>query len=99
MQVLGFFIEARKEKFPRHICNNILLQEAKTILEYAVQLQKKGCIPLWKKVYYSLVMIEKMLQQFPDLTFGKDLEVMLSAITVGHCYSRLLRSSSLIIAS
>lgn len=80
MQVLGLFIEARKEAFPKHI-RNILLQEAKTILESSLRLQntiEEGSIPLWKEAYYSLIMLEKMLKQFPDLCFEKDLEVMLS---------------------
>ncbi|CAE5958438.1 unnamed protein product [Arabidopsis arenosa] len=84
-QVLGLFIEAMKasglsikpikEIFRKHICN--VLHEAKIILESTVQLQdtvEEGSIPFWKEAYRSLVMIEKMLQQFPDLTFGKDFE-------------------------
>lgn len=38
----------------------------------AVNLQntvEEGSIPFWKEAYYSLVMIEKMLKQFPDLCF------------------------------
>ncbi|CAA7036210.1 unnamed protein product [Microthlaspi erraticum] len=75
-QVLGLFIEARKEAFPKHIRNK-LLQEAKTILKSSIQLQntiEEGSVPLWKEAYYSLVMLEKMLKQFPDLCFEKDLE-------------------------
>lgn len=69
MQVLGFFIELRKGEFSKHI-HSILLQEAKPILESVVQLQntvEEGNIPFSKEAYYSLVMIEKMLKQFPDL--------------------------------
>ncbi|XP_010423069.1 PREDICTED: U3 small nucleolar RNA-associated protein 20-like [Camelina sativa] len=76
-QVLGFFIEVRKEAFSEQI-QSILLQEAKPILESAVQLQnntvEEGSIPFWKEAYYSLVMIEKMLKQFPGLCFEKHLE-------------------------
>ncbi|XP_010445040.1 PREDICTED: U3 small nucleolar RNA-associated protein 20-like [Camelina sativa] len=79
-QVLGFFIDTMKKTFRKHIYN--ILQDAKTILESAVsassvQLQdtvEEGSLPYWKEAYYSLVMIEKMLEQFPDLSFGKDLE-------------------------
>ncbi|VVA98294.1 unnamed protein product [Arabis nemorensis] len=77
-QVLGLFIEARKEAFSKHI-RSILLQEVKTILESAVQLQDavdEGRVPSWREAYYSVVMIEKMLQQFPDLCFAKGLEVV-----------------------
>uniref|UniRef100_A0A0D3CD05 Uncharacterized protein n=1 Tax=Brassica oleracea var. oleracea TaxID=109376 RepID=A0A0D3CD05_BRAOL len=72
-KVLGLFIEAEK-KFPEKKCS-ILLKEAKTILESAVKLQNtvdEGSIPLWKEAYYSLVMIEKMLKQFPHLCFHED---------------------------
>ncbi|VVB14857.1 unnamed protein product [Arabis nemorensis] len=73
-QVIGLFIEARKEAFRKRI-RDILLQEAKTILESVVQLQdaiEEGNITLfWKKAFYTLVMIEKLLKQFPDLCFGK----------------------------
>lgn len=80
LKVLGLFIEAKEEIFRKHICN--VLQEAKMILESTVLLQdtvEEGSNPFWKEAYHSLVMIEKTLQQFPDLTFGKDFEVMLSA--------------------
>ncbi|KAF2546820.1 hypothetical protein F2Q70_00020637 [Brassica cretica] len=72
-KVLGLFIEAEK-KFPEKKCS-ILLKEAKTILESAVKFQNtvdEGSIPLWKEAYYSLVMIEKMLKQFPHLCFHED---------------------------
>ncbi|CAH2077407.1 unnamed protein product [Thlaspi arvense] len=80
-QVLGFIIDAMKEKtFRKHIYST--LQDTKTILESAVnasslQLQvtvEEASIPFWKEAFYSLVMIEKMLEKFPDLCFGKDLE-------------------------
>ncbi|XP_020872517.1 U3 small nucleolar RNA-associated protein 20 isoform X2 [Arabidopsis lyrata subsp. lyrata] len=79
-QVLGFFIGAMKKTFRKHIYNTV--QDAKTILESAIcasslQLQdtvEEASLPFWKEAYYSLVMIEKMLEQFPDLRFGKDLE-------------------------
>ncbi|CAH8334303.1 unnamed protein product [Eruca vesicaria subsp. sativa] len=76
-KVLGLFIEAKK--FPEEDCTNIVLQEAKTILESAVKLQntvEEGSIPLWKEAYNTLVMIEKMLKQFPNLCFQKDFEVV-----------------------
>jgi U3 small nucleolar RNA-associated protein 20 len=79
-QVLGFFISAMKKTFRKHIYNTV--EDARTILESAIsasslQLQdtvEEASLPFWKEAYYSLVMIEKMLEQFPDLRFGKDLE-------------------------
>lgn len=32
-------------------------------------------IPFWKEAYYSLVMLEKILNQFPEMCLGRDLEV------------------------
>lgn len=32
-------------------------------------------VPLWKEVYYSLVLLEKILQQFTTLCSSKELEV------------------------
>ncbi|KAL0705148.1 hypothetical protein Bca4012_071573 [Brassica carinata] len=88
-KVLGLFIEAEK-KFPEKKCS-ILLKEAKTILESAVKLQNtvdEGSIPLWKEAYYSLVMIEKMLKQFPHLCFHEDsqedFKVMLQLLLHRH---------------
>ncbi|KAJ4916552.1 ARM repeat superfamily protein [Raphanus sativus] len=66
-KVLKLFIEVNK-KFE---CRTVL-QEAETILEAAVKLQntvEEGSIPLWKDAYYSLAMIEKMLEHDPDLCF------------------------------
>uniref|UniRef100_A0A1J3F7J7 U3 small nucleolar RNA-associated protein 20 n=2 Tax=Noccaea caerulescens TaxID=107243 RepID=A0A1J3F7J7_NOCCA len=75
-QVLGLFIEVKKDPFPKHIRSKVL-QEAKTILESAVKLQntvEEGSIPYWKEAYYTLVMIEKMLKQSPGICFHKNLE-------------------------
>ncbi|KAH0878443.1 hypothetical protein HID58_065837 [Brassica napus] len=69
----GYSLKPRKS-FQRKKCS-ILLKEAKTILESALKLQntvEEGSIPLWKEAYYSLVMIEKMLKQFPHLCFHED---------------------------
>lgn len=79
VQVLGLFIEVKKS-FPE-----IVLQEAKTILEAAVKLQntvEEGSIPLWKDAYYSLVMIEKMLKHDADLCFQEYFKV----IFFRNCY-------------
>ncbi|XP_010532760.1 PREDICTED: small subunit processome component 20 homolog isoform X2 [Tarenaya hassleriana] len=77
-QVLGFFIEVKKKSFQEHI--NTVLQKAETILKSAVSSASQqtqdtvdvSSIPFWKEAYYSLVMIEKMLHQFPGLCFGDD---------------------------
>lgn len=38
--------------------------------------------PFWKEAYYSLVMLEKILYQFPNFFFDKDLEVQLFILSV-----------------
>ncbi|KAJ0262956.1 ARM repeat superfamily protein [Hirschfeldia incana] len=76
-QVLGFIIDSTKNTFRKHIHNT--LEDAKVIMESAVSASslhtvEEGAIPFWKEAYYSLVMIEKMVRQFPDLELKKDLE-------------------------
>ncbi|CAH8355708.1 unnamed protein product [Eruca vesicaria subsp. sativa] len=76
-QVLGFIIESMKSSFKKHIHST--LQDAKVILESAVSASslhsvEEGVIPFWKEAYYSLIMIEKMVLQFPKLELKKDLE-------------------------
>lgn len=79
-QVLGLLVEVLRKDFRRHI--NSILQVGKGILESSVHaasnkeldLTNDPAIPLWKEAYYSLVMLEKMLLQFPDVYFDKNLE-------------------------
>ncbi|XP_020226475.1 small subunit processome component 20 homolog isoform X2 [Cajanus cajan] len=40
----------------------------------------ESIIPLWKEAYYSLVMLEKMINQFCDFCFTKDLEDIWEAV-------------------
>ncbi|WJX51904.1 hypothetical protein P8452_38061 [Trifolium repens] len=42
--------------------------------------ESESVVPLWKEAYYSLVMLEKMIHQFDDLCFAKDLEDIWEAI-------------------
>ncbi|MCI16336.1 small subunit processome component 20-like protein, partial [Trifolium medium] len=42
--------------------------------------ESESIVPLWKEAYYSLVMLEKMIHQFDDLCFAKDLEDIWEAI-------------------
>ncbi|KAJ4967931.1 hypothetical protein NE237_014632 [Protea cynaroides] len=86
-QVLGLLVEALKKGFQRHI-NNIL-PVAKNILKSALDVVRDkrldysddGTIPFWKEAYYSLVMLEKMLLQFPELHLERDLEEIWEAIS------------------
>ncbi|XP_013750413.2 U3 small nucleolar RNA-associated protein 20-like isoform X1 [Brassica napus] len=76
-QVLGFIIDSMEKSFRKHIHNT--LEDAKVIMKSAVSASslhnaEEGVIPFWKEAYYSLVMIEKMVRQFPDLKLKEDLE-------------------------
>ncbi|OMO92169.1 Down-regulated-in-metastasis protein [Corchorus capsularis] len=80
-QVLGLVIEVMKNSFQRHIISSIL-PVTKSILRSAIDafthtqmdLSDEYTIPFWKEAYYSLVMLEKMLNQFCDLSLERDLE-------------------------
>ncbi|XP_071696721.1 uncharacterized protein [Rutidosis leptorrhynchoides] len=81
-QVLGLLVEVPKEDFTKHI-NDIFIV-MRRMLTSAVNLSINGqtvpsngeTVPLWKEAYYSLVLFEKILLQFPELLFRKDLEDM-----------------------
>ncbi|KAL4289520.1 hypothetical protein GQ457_14G012480 [Hibiscus cannabinus] len=79
-QVLGLVIEVMKKNFQKHISR--ILPVTKRILHSAIDaftntdmdLSDEATIPFWKAAYYSIVMLEKMLHQFRDLSFERDLE-------------------------
>ncbi|KAK0607559.1 hypothetical protein LWI29_016732 [Acer saccharum] len=79
-QVLGLSVEVMKKDFQKHL-NNIL-PKTKSILQSAVSVVADGeldlpdeaTIPFWKEAYYSLVLLEKILCQFPDIILERDLE-------------------------
>lgn len=86
IQVLGLLIEVIKKGFLKHI--DCVLPVTRRILQsalHAVRNRQQGfesesIVPLWKEAYYSLVMLEKMIHQFDDLCFAKDLEDIWEAI-------------------
>lgn len=81
-QVLGLLVEvdALKEGFERHI--QTVLPVARGILQSVVDvtmneqtdISAETTITFWKEAYYSLVMLEKLLNQFPRLFFENDFE-------------------------
>lgn len=80
VQVLGLLVEVEvmKKRFHKHI--NSLLQVTKSILQSAIDgvthdFPNETTIPFWKEAFYSLVMLEKILNQFHDLCFDRDLQV------------------------
>ncbi|XP_004305310.1 PREDICTED: small subunit processome component 20 homolog [Fragaria vesca subsp. vesca] len=84
-QVLGLLVEVEvmKKRFHKHI-NNVL-QVTKRILQSAIDAvthdsPHETAIPFWKEAFYSLVMLEKILNRFHDLCFDRDLEEIWEAI-------------------
>lgn len=79
-QVLGLLVEVMKKEFEKHISS--LLPRARTIFKSAISevtnrsedYTDESTIPFWKEAYYSLIMLEKILHEFPDLCFERDLE-------------------------
>ncbi|XP_057754877.1 uncharacterized protein LOC130974144 isoform X1 [Arachis stenosperma] len=79
-QVLGLLIEAVNKGFRKHI--NCILPVTRRILQSTILAVTEGqvgfsdesTVPFWKQAYYSLVMLEKMIHQFHDICFSKDLE-------------------------
>ncbi|KAJ9555656.1 hypothetical protein OSB04_010270 [Centaurea solstitialis] len=82
-QVLGLLLEVMKKGFTKHI--DAIFTVMRRILQSAVNVLKNDhtdppsgtVIPLWKEAYYSLVLFEKILLQFPEMCLSKDLEVKL----------------------
>lgn len=81
VQVLGLLVEVLKKGFQRHI--NSVLPMMRTILQSAnddlankqIDISNEVTIPFWKEAYYSLVLLEKLINRFPELCLGRDLEV------------------------
>ncbi|XP_021894298.1 U3 small nucleolar RNA-associated protein 20 [Carica papaya] len=79
-QVLGLLIEVMRGNFQRHV--DPILVVVGWILHSAVDVglhQEQDCsdevtLPFWNDAYYSLVMLEKLLYQFRDLCFKRELE-------------------------
>lgn len=92
LQVLGLLVEVLKKGFQSHIQE--ILQAAYRIMMSALDIdtnRELDCsdeakIPFWKEAYHSIVMLEKMLLQCPELFFDKDNEVQnICSSTVCAC--------------
>ncbi|PIA45006.1 hypothetical protein AQUCO_01700514v1 [Aquilegia coerulea] len=83
-QVLGLLVEVLKKGFRRHLHNAFPVM--KSILNSALKESKQpkysseAMIPFWREAYYTLVLLEKLLLHFPELHFGKDIEVIWDAV-------------------
>lgn len=91
-QVLGLLIEVMRGNFQRHV--DPILVVVGWILHSAVDVglhQEQDCsdevtLPFWNDAYYSLVMLEKLLYQFRDLCFKRELEVQICCCCKMHGY-------------
>ncbi|KAK4356825.1 hypothetical protein RND71_022435 [Anisodus tanguticus] len=85
-QVLGLLIEVLKDGFQKYIdsllpvLRNILQSAVNVLTNKEVDLPNDATISSWKETYYSLVLFEKILNQFPKLCFRKDLQDLWEAI-------------------
>ncbi|GER48680.1 small subunit processome component 20-like protein [Striga asiatica] len=79
-QVLGLLLEVMGKSFEKHL--NKVFPVMRSIFQSAVSsltsseqnLSDEAVVPFWKEAYYSLVLLEKILKQFHDMFFDKDLE-------------------------
>lgn len=91
-QVLGFLVEVMKKGFERHVTR--VLSVTRKILQSAIgavtcrqlDFSEEPTVAFWREAYYSLVMLEKMLHQFPDLCFESDLEACLLYLEFCFCF-------------
>ncbi|CAL0335754.1 unnamed protein product [Lupinus luteus] len=85
-QVLELLIEVMKKGFQEHI--NLILPKTCHILQSAIEVatdrqvgfSAESNVPLWKEAYYSVVLLEKIIDQFRGLCFKKDHEDIWEAI-------------------
>lgn len=79
-QVLGLLIEVMKRSFQAHIED--VRPRAIHILKCAITADGDGkpvvgeedMLTFWQEAYYSLIMLEKLLHQFPEISLHKDTE-------------------------
>ncbi|RZC52306.1 hypothetical protein C5167_020735 [Papaver somniferum] len=84
-QTLGLLVEVLKKRFQSHV--KIVLPVHKKIMKYALDGTKQpdttneeSRTPYWKQTYYSMIMLEKILREFPELYWEKDFEDIWEAI-------------------
>ncbi|XP_078430936.1 ARM repeat superfamily protein isoform X2 [Wolffia australiana] len=78
-QILGLLVDVLKSGFMKYY--SCILSVAKFIIDSAIDevTNKLGgwssdLVPLWKEVYHTLLMLEKMLVQYPDLYIDQNFE-------------------------
>uniref|UniRef100_A0A7N1A2N7 ARM repeat superfamily protein n=1 Tax=Kalanchoe fedtschenkoi TaxID=63787 RepID=A0A7N1A2N7_KALFE len=84
-QVLGLTVEVLKNKFDRKHISEIMpaierfLQSAPAVVAESEPEVNSSSVHQWKAAYYSLVLLEKILQEFDGLYLSRDLQNIWSA--------------------
>lgn len=74
-----------KKGFQRHIgrvlpkAKTIFMSAIKDVTDRSLDYSDESAIPFWKEAYYSLIMLQKILDECDDLCFERDLEVCIVA--------------------
>lgn len=83
---MGLLVDAKEKVIRRHIgrvlpkAKTIFMSAIKDVTERSLDYSDEAAIPFWKEAYYSLIMLEKILNKFDDLCFEQDLEVCIVAL-------------------
>ncbi|XP_050219970.1 uncharacterized protein LOC126670312 [Mercurialis annua] len=85
-QAMGLLVEAMTKSFQKHISSILpvsrtILQAAALVVSDRTYQDSSDEVPLWKEAYYSLVLVEKILHQFQDLSLKKDMEDIWDAVS------------------
>lgn len=80
-QVLSLMVEVMKKDFRFKIGNilHVMRERLKSSAHAAGSskdgILKEAAVPLWKEAYYSLILLENILQHFPELYFEENVQV------------------------
>ncbi|KAL0433004.1 UNVERIFIED_CONTAM: Small subunit processome component 20 [Sesamum latifolium] len=79
-QVLGLLVEVMRKSFEKNlsrvlpVLRNILQSALSALTSIQQNSSDEAVAPFWKEAYYSLVLLEKLLCQFHNLFFDRELE-------------------------
>lgn len=76
LQVLGFLIEVMEGKFENYL-EEVLEATIKILRTAASESEEEDDIPDWQGTYASLIMTQKLLQQFPQYCLQAKFQVIL----------------------
>ncbi|KAK6117548.1 hypothetical protein DH2020_048703 [Rehmannia glutinosa] len=79
IEVLGLLVEVMGKSFEKHLDRVLpvmrsVFRSAVSALTSSQRYLSNEAVPFWKEAYYSLVMLEKILNRFRNLFFDRDLE-------------------------